>query len=194
LRRAWRFEPGAPPPQPAQVRSLLAHVGWQRVERDPSRGRLRLPSGMELDLGGLGKEYAVDRVAGLLAERLEPPWLVNFGGDLRAGGGGAADEPWRVGLDDPAATGRAAAGGVELRTGALATSGDARRHLLHKGRRLGHILDARTGWPPPGAPASVTVQADTCSLAGLLSTLAILQGRQAEAWLGGQGLPHWVLR
>ena len=194
LRRAWTFAPGARPPRPAQVRALLALVGWERVERDPAGRRLRLPAGMELDLGGLGKEYAVDRAAGLLAERLATPWLVNFGGDVRAGGGDGSDEAWRVGVDDPADTGRSAVGGLGLRTGALATSGDARRHILHRGRRLGHILDARTGWPPPGAPASVTVQADTCSLAGLLSTLAILQGRQAEAWLGAQGLPHWILR
>ncbi len=193
LRRAWRFEAGARPPTAAELRPLLARVGWNRVERDPAARRLRLPVGWELDLGGLGKEYAVDRAAALLAEA-PGPWLVNFGGDLRAGGAGPSDPPWRVGLDDPAASGRAALGGFELRTGALATSGDARRGLEHGGVRLGHILDARTGWPPPQAPRSVTVQAPTCSQAGLLSTLGLLMGSAAEAWLAEQGAAHWILR
>ncbi|MFA7329658.1 MAG: FAD:protein FMN transferase [Candidatus Delongbacteria bacterium] len=192
LRHAWRFEAGARPPTAAELRPLLARVGWNRVERDRAGRRLRLPAGWELDLGGLGKEYAVDRVAAQLAEA--PSWLVNFGGDLRAGGGGPGEPPWRVGLDDPAASGQAARGGFELRSGALATSGDARRGLEHGGLRLGHILDARTGWPPPQAPRSVTVQAPTCSQAGLLSTLGLLMGAAAEVWLAEQGVAHWILR
>ena len=192
LRRAWDFRPGALPPERGAMRRLLAQVGWPRVVREP--GRVRLPAGMELDFGGLGKEYAVDQSAALVAGRAPGGWLVNFGGDLLAGGGRAADPPWRVGLDDPEACGRAAAGGFQLRAGALATSGDARRFLLHEGRRYGHILDARTGWPPPGAPRSVTVHAPTCSQAGMLATLGMLMGRHAESWLAAQGARHWVLR
>lgn len=193
LRRAWRFEPGARPPTAAILRPLLTRVGWERVERDPAGFRLRLPPDGELDLGGLGKEYAVDRAAGLLEAALASPWLVNFGGDLRAGGARPGAPPWRVGLDNPEDTGRAA-GGFELLEGALATSGDARRFLDHQGVRYGHILDARTGWPPPEAPRSVTVQAPTCTQAGILATLGLLMGREAEAWLTEQGVAHWILR
>lgn len=194
LRRAWRFEAGARPPTAAELEPLLARVGWPRVERDRAGRRLRLPAGWELDLGGLGKEYAVDLGAGLLDRELVTPWLLNYGGDLRAGGGLSADDAWQVGLDDPEATGRAAAAGFSLRQGALATSGDARRGLWHQGIRYGHILDARTGWPPPQAPRSVTVHAASCSQAGLLATLGLLMGSQAESWLAEQGLPHWILR
>ena len=81
---------------------------------------------------------------------------------------------------------------VDLERGALATSGDARRYVLHRGRRLGHILDPRTGWPVENAPRSVTVLAGSCLEAGTLSTLAILQGADAERFLRGQGVTFWL--
>jgi len=62
------------------------------------------------------------------------------------------------------------------------------------GRRYGHILDARTGWPAPDAPRSVTVAADTCSQAGTFTTLAMLQGRDAESFLEQEGVRYWCLR
>ena len=75
-----------------------------------------------------------------------------------------------------------------------ATSGDARRYLLKDGVRYSHILDPRSGWPVQDAPRSVTVAAPTCTEAGLMSTLAMLEGPGAEALLAAQGLPHWVQR
>ena len=195
LRRVWSFGPGARPPDAAAVAALLPFVGWEKVGWEPAARRFQLPAGMEIDLGGLGKELAVDRAAGRLAAAgLGAHALVNFGGDLFALGPRADGRPWRVGLDDPAATGERAAGGLLLSSGGLATSGDARRHVLHGGRRLGHVLDPRTGWPVSGAPASVSVLAGTCTQAGLLATLALLQGEGAEAWLAAQGVAHKVLR
>ncbi len=191
LRHAWTFAPNAQAPTPAILEPLLARVGWERVERQA--GAIRLPPGMELDLGGIGKEYAVDRAAALVAQRAPGPWLVNYGGDLCAGGLLPQHSAWMVGLDSPFATGEALHS-LELRSGALATSGDARRHLMHKGQRLGHILDARTGWPPPGAPPSVTVAAATCTEAGLFSTIGLLMGSRAEEWLRATGKVFRVLR
>lgn len=83
---------------------------------------------------------------------------------------------------------------VELKSGALATSGDARRSIVIDGKRYGHIFDARTGWPTPDAPRSVTVAADTCSQAGSYSTLAMLQGADAEAFLNSEGVRYWCYR
>jgi thiamine biosynthesis lipoprotein len=141
------------------------------------------------------------------------PLLVNFGGDLVVSGPRADERPWQVGIERPQASSQPAAGAsrtyldtpcrpdsplaagvVELTAGALATSGDARRFLLKDGVRYGHILDPRTGWPVRDAPRSVTVAAPTCTEAGVLATLAMLQGPAAESWLAAQGLPHWVLR
>ncbi len=192
LRRAWRFDGGSLLPDAQQVQALCALVGWQRVRWQ--RPQITLPEGMEIDLGGIGKEYAVDRVLGLLRARTPRPLLVNFGGDLAVSGPRADGQPWRVGIERLDSAASAPAGLLALSAGALATSGDARRFLLKDGVRYGHVLDPRDGWPVREAPRSVTVAAPTCTEAGLLSTLALLQGAGAEAWLAAQGVPHWVLR
>jgi thiamine biosynthesis lipoprotein len=197
LRRAWNFhgmECELKPPAKEELKALVELVGWQKVEWSMDEGWVELPHGMELDLGGLGKEYAVDRgIAILQADGLSQA-LVNFGGDLAATGPMPDGRPWSVGIDNPAVTGSALAEGVELMRGALATSGDARRFLVYRGRRYGHLLDARTGWPPPDAPRSVSVLADTCSEAGLLASIALLMGPDAEAFLEEQGRKAWILR
>jgi thiamine biosynthesis lipoprotein len=199
LRRAWTFDGSDRLPAPAAVQACLAQVGWHQL--DWRRPWLTLAPGMQLDFGGIGKEYAVDRVLGLLMQRCELPLLVNFGGDLAVSGPQSGGRAWQVGIESPAGTpGGAelsAAPGqfvLELAAGALATSGDARRFLLKDGVRYGHILDPHTGWPVPDAPHSVTVAAGSCTEAGLFSTLAMLQGAGAEAFLREQGLPFWVLR
>lgn len=185
LRAAWRFDGSDRVPAPEAVAALLDRVGWHRVRRraTPGGAEIALPRGMEIDLGGLGKEYAVDRVAALLAARTARPFLVNFGGDLVASGP-PAEGAWRVGVERPDAPPWTLA----LVRGALATSGDARRYLLKGGARLGHVLDPRTGWPVAGAPRSVTVAAPTCSAAGALATVALLHGAGAEAFLEGQSV------
>ena len=184
LRHAWTFDGGSRVPEPAALAALLARVGWARVTW--RRPELVLPDGMELDLGGIGKEYAVDRAADVVAEAARAPFLVNFGGDLFTPGPRAGGEPWFVGIDDPTRTGESATHRVELERGGLATSGDARRYVIWQGRRLGHILDPRTGWPVEGAPRSVTVLAATCLEAGTLATLAILRGPGARAFLAAE--------
>lgn len=191
LRRVWRFDGGHTVPSVEAVRECLTHVGWARVTW--ARPVFTLPHGMELDLGGIGKEYAVDRAAALVAARATTPFLVNFGGDLFASGPRADGTPWHVGLDDPEHTGRRATHVIALTRGGLATSGDARRFVWHEGRRLGHILDARTGWPVSGAPRSVTVLAATCLEAGTFATLAMLQGAEAGTFLEREGVAHHLL-
>jgi len=201
LRHAWRFGAGQsstptaalPPsaPDAEQLAALLGRIGWQRVHWQAPT--LTLPEGMEIDFGGIGKEYAVDRVADWAATQTSAPVLVNFGGDLRCVGAAPASGAWQVGIESIAQFGQAVRL-LELRAGALATSGDARRHIEIDGRRVGHVLDARTGWPAPGTPRSITVAADTCSQAGSYSTLAMLQGEGAESFLEAEGVRYWCLR
>ena len=191
LRRVWRFDGGDRVPTEAAVREILPYVGWHRVTWESPV--LTMPAGMEIDLGGIGKEYAVDRAAALVGARTRHAFLLNFGGDLYASGSRRGGRPWAVGVDDPDLTGEAALYRIEFFRGGIATSGDARRFVLWKGKRLGHILNPRTGWPIEDAPRAVTVLAQTCLEAGTLSTLAYLQGPDARSFLEQQGVKFWVL-
>lgn len=190
LRRVWKFDGSDRVPSDEAVREILPLVGWNKVTWEPPR--FTLPPGMEIDLGGIGKEYAVDRASTLVAAITPRATLVNFGGDLFASGLRLAGRPWSVGIDDPEHTGDAALYRVEISRTGLATSGDARRFLMWKGKRLGHILNPRTGWPVEEAPRSVTVAAPSCLEAGTLATLAYLQGPHARTFLEEQGVTHWV--
>jgi thiamine biosynthesis lipoprotein len=191
LRHAWSFDEGPAKAEVSRIPELMQRVGWQRVAWE--RPYLTLPAGMEIDLGGIGKEYAVDLAADFAAARTEAPVLVNFGGDLRCTGRAPRAGAWKVGIESLTEAGEAVRR-LELKSGALATSGDAKRHVEIDGVRYGHIFNARTGWPTPGTPRSVTVAADTCSQAGSYSTLAMLQGENAEAFLEGEGVRYWILR
>lgn len=192
LREAWRFDGSDRVPTADRVRVLVERIGWHKLHWQ--RPKIVLPPGMEIDLGGIGKEYAVDRVLALLRSQAALPMLVNFGGDLAVSGLRADGRAWQVGVERPDAQQRSAVLRLDLSAGALATSGDARRYLLKDGVRYGHILDPRDGWPVRAAPRSVTVAAGRCTEAGTLATLAMLQGPRAEEWLAGQGVPHWILR
>jgi thiamine biosynthesis lipoprotein len=190
LRRVWQFDGSDRVPSRNQVKALLPLIGWAKVDWQPPE--LVLPSGMEIDLGGLGKEYAVDRAAELLGRETDQGVLVNFGGDLRALRPPRAGH-WTVGIEDPRRD-RHAWRQITLARGGLATSGDARRYLLRRGVRYSHVLNPRTGWPVRQAPRSVTVIAD-CSLeAGMLATLALLRGRHAEEFLQEQNVTFWCYR
>ena len=181
LRYAWNFDEGPVAADASRIPELLGRIGWQKVTwKLPF---LTLPEGMEIDFGGIGKEYAVDLVADWAAALSATPVLVNFGGDLRCTGAAPKAGAWQVGIESIEHFGEATRR-IELTSGALATSGDARRYIEIDGMRYGHIFDARTGWPTPGAPRSVTVAAATCSQAGSYSTLAMLHGR------GRRGLPR----
>jgi thiamine biosynthesis lipoprotein len=189
LRRAWTFDGSDRIPDAGVIERLLPLVGFEKVQwRSP---HLLLPAGMELDFGGIGKEYAVDRSYESLSARGWTPFLINFGGDLRANRP-PAHGPWQIGIERPD-TDRQATMLLDLEYGAIATSGDSRRYLLKDGIRYGHILNPLTGWPAPESPRSITVAASSCTEAGLLSTVAMLQGAGAQAYLDEQGVRYWLL-
>ena len=84
LRRAWQFDGKSRPPDSAQVRELMPLVGWSRLRWQ--RPLITLAPGMEIDFGGIGKEYAVDQALAAAAQVTSEPVLVNFGGDLAVTG------------------------------------------------------------------------------------------------------------
>ncbi|MFI5336308.1 MAG: FAD:protein FMN transferase [Opitutales bacterium] len=183
LRRVWDFSSGRAP-DPAGIERWLSFVGLEKIRWEPPV--LSFPvAGVELDLGGLGKEYAADRAAAVCAEAGVAHGLVELGGDIRVIGPRPDGTPWPVRIRDPRAPGRELAQ-VPLAAGGLATSGDYERCLVVDGRRYGHILNPRTGWPVRGL-AGVSVAGANCLLAGTVSTIAMLKGVTGEAWLAELG-------
>ena len=188
LRQAWRFDGSDRLPDKKTVKQLLKRVGWHRCHWKDRQ--LSLEAGMEIDLGGIAKEYAVDRSVQIVHEITGESVLVNFGGDLICSGKRQDQKYWSVGR---LITGKEQAVALfQLYKGAIATSGDANRFLLNKGKRYSHVLNPKTGWPVEDTPHTVSVAANTCIEAGMFSTLAMLQGSLAESFLRHQGVAYWI--
>jgi thiamine biosynthesis lipoprotein len=178
-RRAWDFRSGRLP-EPAALEALRPLVNWPAVQWNETE--LRLPvAGMALDFGGFGKEYAADRAAGVLRAAGVAHALVELAGDLVAIGPRPDGAPWQIGIRHPRTPGALLAT-VPLADQALATSGDYERFIEHEGRRYGHVLDARTGWPQDHWQ-SASVIGPTCLAAGAAATLALLMGEETRAAL-----------
>jgi len=199
LRKTWSFQGVQSSqgdndnfPTEAQVKQNLMSVGWRKIDFDQKQ--IRLANGMEIDFGGIGKEYAVDRAVILAKQLTNSPVLVNLGGDLAVTSSRLHNEPWQVAIEHPDTDSNLTDMIISLKMGALATSGDARRFLIHDGKRYSHILNAKTGWPINEAPRSITVVAPQCIQAGILATLALLQGTQAEQFLEDQEIKFWARR
>ena len=190
LREVWHFDGSDRVPNTTAVQKVLKLVGWQRVRWHAPL--LQMPAGMEIDFGGIGKEYAVDRAAQLGSAAGRVPLLVNFGGDIVATGPRTDGSAWKIAIESVGP--KQPTPMVELKKGGVTTSGDVRRYLLKDGVRYSHILDPRTGWPVRDAPRSVTVLEANCTQAGVLSTLAILQGRRAEDFLREHKVTYWINR
>jgi thiamine biosynthesis lipoprotein len=188
LRRAWDFKRDPPRlPDEATLAAALSCIGWGDVEW--SAKSIRLPrKGMEIDFGGIGKEYAADRAATILADRGVAHALVNLGGDVRAAGPQADGSPWLVGITHPRRSGAVIAS-VVLPGGAIATSGDYERYFDLGGRRYCHVLDPRTGYPV-AYWQSVSVLAPLAVVAGSLATIAMLLERGGEALLDAQRVDY----
>jgi thiamine biosynthesis lipoprotein len=190
LRRVWKFDCSAQAPTPGAIAEVLPFVGWRNACWQ--RPVLTMQPGMQIDLGGIGKEYAVDLAAESARGLYAGSCLVNFGGDLAISRPRRSGGSWNVGVEsarDPASN---AVAMIKLRSGALATSGDTYRYTEQDGRRYTHVLNPRTGWPVEDGPRSVTVCAPTCTEAGMLTTMALLRGAGARQFLRDAGVRCWI--
>lgn len=192
LGKIWKFDGSSNVPSQKAIAKLLPKIGWNQVSW--SNPTLQMPAGMALDFGGIGKEYAVDSAATLARVRTDCPVLINFGGDIVATASPVSREHWLIGIEPLALGQNKIPPKVALKHGGVATSGDSKRFLQYKGKVLSHVLNPKTGWPVNDAPASVTVLANNCTQAGMLSTLAMLQGQGAEEFLAAQEVEHWIQR
>lgn len=189
LRRAWNFSSNRLP-DPADVESLLSKVGWDKLRWESPMLTFPKP-GMELDFGGIVKEYAADRAATICRNLGVQHGMVNLGGDVTIIGSHPDGAPWRIGLQHPRSD-DSLMQTLDLHHGGLASSGDYERCIVVDDVRYGHILNPRTGWPVRHLVA-VSVVADFCVVAGSASTIAMLKDEAGPAWLTTLGLRHvWM--
>lgn len=189
LRQAWRFEQASLPSQ-AHLEDLLTKVGWDKVFWQEPRLEFTLP-GIELDFGGIVKEYAADRAVSLCWAEDIRHGFVNLGGDIKVIGPRPEQQPWCIGIRDPQKP-TATLRNVFLRSGAIASSGDYERCIRIDNKRYAHVLNPYTGWPVQYLSA-VSVVAEFCVLAGSVATIAMLKADAGPQWLAELGLAHlWV--
>lgn len=187
LRQIWRFEEQRLPTQ-AALDAVLERIGWHKLSWQAPCLRFDTP-GMELDFGGIVKEYAADRAAQLCLDAGVVSGVVNLGGDIKIIGPRLDGRSWRIGLGHPQAQSPITLG---LQQGAVASSGDYQRFMEVDGVRYSHILNPKTGWPVRYLSA-VSVVGDFCVVAGSASTIAMLKEADGPAWLDAMGLPYlWI--
>ena len=190
LRRVWHRKRTALPTQ-GELDDCLALVGWDKVEH--SENHVYLPiDGMELDFGGVVKEYAADAAAIVARQAGIRHGLINLGGDICIVGPQPGGDPWRVGIVHPVNTDSALAT-VSLLDGALTTSGSYERYVKIQGTRYSHLIDPRTGWPVEGL-LSVSVVAPQAVVAGSVTSIALLQPPDdGLEWLEHCGALHLAI-
>ena len=175
LLRLWNYQAEQHRvPAEREIAAARALVGWKKVQR--ASGKVFLPEpGMAIDFGGFGKEYAVDIAAQIAMEHGIQHALVDFGHDLRAIGAPPDRPAWHIGLEDPHRPGTTS-GSLAILGKGVASSGDYIRRFVVEGKRYGHIIDPRTGWPVANGCLQATVVTGTCLQAGVLSTTAFVLG------------------
>jgi len=192
LTRLWRKRDRLPSQD--QLDEALRLTGWEKL--DWTGRHLTMPAGMQLELGGLVKEYAADRAALLLKRRKMNSAYVELGGDIHVTGPRPDGSAWRMGIRKPDYRGQdrtAAMAAIPLFAGGLATSGDYERSFLIDGKRYGHIVNPQSGLPVESFQ-SVSVLAPSCLLAGSMSTLAMLKGVEAGLELLRSSGLAWLAR
>lgn len=185
---AWDLRGDGRIPSAAEIETALGAVGFGRIALDARRGQVAfLAPGLWIDTGGSGKGFALDRAAQVLRREGIASALLDFGGQLLAMGAPPGESAWTVAVADPEDRERPALV-VELRDASLATSSQSERSRQVQGRRVGHILDPRTG-APVERWGSVTVRApDATAADGLSTALFVLGPDEGLEWARRSGV------
>ena len=177
----WGFGQAGPknkvPPQ-TEIDALLPDIGFSNIETPAPGFLLKKRAGVTIDLSSIAKGFGVDQISDLLRNEGFENYLVEIGGEIMAAGNRKDGLPWRIGINRPRPD--AAFNEVyrvfELRNQAFATSGDYRNFFEANGIRYAHVIDPRTGYPVSNGVISVSIAADTCTLADGLATAVMVMG------------------
>ena len=185
LNSLWDFKKKKVPSQ-EEISYALSVTDFSKVSWN--NGILSMPAGMNIDFGGVVKEYAADTLA-VLAKKFGVQYgLINLGGDIAIVGNKPDGIAWKVGITDPRGT-KTEIASIDIYSGGLATSGDYKRYFIYEGKRYSHILNPKTGFPCAGLRA-VSVAANLCTVAGSIATIAMLKDEpEAIKWLNDLGVP-----
>jgi thiamine biosynthesis lipoprotein len=164
-------------------------AGWQTIQVDRPRSRVRIPRGVELDFGATAKALCADRAADVIARETGASVLVSLGGDVSVAGP-RRDGSWAVLIaDEHSAAVDEANERIAIASGGLATSGTTARRWARGDRVLHHVIDPASGLPAAEYWRTVSVSAGSCVDANIASTAAIVMGESAPQWLEGLNLP-----
>jgi thiamine biosynthesis lipoprotein len=175
----WKFDQDIDGrvPDRSEIAARLPLINYRDVQIDDRAGTASLSrAGMQVNLGGIAKGYAIDRAVTILRGGGLTDFMIQAGGDLFVAGR-RGDRPWRIGLQDPRGAPNTLFAAIELTDAAFSTSGDYERFFLRDGRRYHHILDPDTGEPAPRS-RSVTIMAKNSTLADGLSTGVFILGAE----------------
>ena len=171
LLEAWKVHGAGAIPSPATLAAALASSGIAQFDFDPRGCTISRRSDVILDTGAFGKGEALDRAAAVLGTA---PWIIDLGGQVSVGGNTPRGDGWTILVAEPHRRDVPALR-VRLTHGSLATSAGSERDLLVGGKRVGHIIDPRTGYPA-SFDGSVTVWHERGLVADILSTALYVMG------------------
>lgn len=167
-------------PSDGEIASAIEDVGYNKIQLDGSH--ITLPENTSIDLGGIGKGYASDRVAEILKENEVKSAIISLGGNVYALGNKPDGKPWTVGITDPSDKSQLL-GSVSVSGKAVVTSGGYQRFFEQDGVTYHHIIDPKTGKCSDSGLSSVTVIADSGTLSDGLSTALFVMGLDESARL-----------
>jgi thiamine biosynthesis lipoprotein len=178
LSQAWNFKSETLPTQ-KQIEACLPFIGFDKLKWDGES--IYLPKGMQIDFGGVVKEFAADCARQVLLDAGIEYGLVDLAGDMAVIGCKPNGSPWMIGIRDPVQPNQAVTT-VPLSKGAIATSGYYERYIMVNGQRYCHIMNPITGWPVQHC-ATVSVVSERCVVSGSIATIAMLKQETAVDWL-----------
>jgi len=190
LRQIWDYKSNRLPDQ-SQIESCLRNVGFDMLMFS-ERGVCK-PKGVQIDFGGIVKEYAADCIASLLMKYAgdDVSALINLAGDVYVTNPQPDNQSWQVAITHPQTKDAIAL--LPVMRGGVTTSGDYERFVEINGERYSHLLNPKTGWPIKSPWASVSVVAPQAVIAGSASSIAMLYGESGKNWLDELELPYLVV-